>query len=191
MPQSNGLVAAVIAAWPNFRQSTALQLAAPKSEARLLAYIYIASFLGFVASIPEVAALSIETDNTLIQLLFGRLFSALFFAPLFFYLIAGLGHFLLARIGGKGSYYDARLALFWALLVATPLLLVLALVRAFLPLVASFDLHMLISATGFGGFSWIWANCFAEAEKLNHAVPLWIGILAIPVMLTVAIMTNS
>ena len=191
MSEKNGLVAAVFAAWPNFRRSTAEQLDAPKSEARLLAYVYVASFLGFVASIPEVAALAAKTEATLVQLMFGRLFSALFFAPLFFYMIAGISHFLLLRFGGKGTYYDARLALFWALLVATPLLLVLAILRAFLPPVTPVDLPMLISAFGFIGFSWIWANCLAEAETLKRAYVLWAAILALPVMLTVAIMTIS
>ena len=189
MAEKNGLVAAVIAAWPNFRQSIAKQLDAPKSEARLLAYVYIASFLGFVASIPEVAALASRTEATLVQLMFGRLFSALFFAPLFFYMLAGSSHFLLKLFGGKGSYYDARLALFWALLVATPLLLVLSVLRAFLPPLASVDLPMVISTIGFVGFAWIWANCLAEAEALKRAWPLWIVILTLPAVLTVAIMT--
>jgi hypothetical protein len=144
-----------------------------------------------VASIPEVADLAKRTDNTLIQLLFGRLFAALFFAPLFFYMIAGFGHLVLHRLGGKGSYYAARLALFWSLLVATPLLLTLSALRAFLPPFEKVDVQLVVSAIGFAGFSWIWASCLAEAEKLERVWPLWTVIAAIPVVLTVAIMTNS
>jgi hypothetical protein len=46
-----------------------------------------------------------------------RLMALVFIAPLFFYLLAAISHGVARVLGGKGTGFGARLALFWALAV--------------------------------------------------------------------------
>jgi hypothetical protein len=48
------------------------------------------------------------------------LFAWLFVVPLMAYGLAALSHMIARLFGGQGSWYGARLALFWALLASIP-----------------------------------------------------------------------
>ena len=61
----------------------------------------------------------------------GALFAWLFVAPIFLYGVAALSHMIARLFGGQGSFYLARVALFWALLAATPCFLLSGLVTGF------------------------------------------------------------
>lgn len=186
-----GLARAILAAWPDFRGAMAEQLAAPKAESRALSYVYVASILGFIAGLPEVVRQAEISDLPLMGLVIGRLFSALFFAPLFLYGVAAVSHLIAARFGGQGSYYDARLALFWALLVAAPLLLAVAALQAVLAAGPAYGAASYLSLAGFAGFVWIWASCLAQAERFARTWPAALTLAGISVALTVAFMTIS
>ncbi len=184
-----GLAWAIFAAWPDFRGAMASQLAAPKAESRALSYVYVASLIGFIASLPEVARQAETDELPLTALVIGRLFSALFFAPLFLYGVAALSHLVAKRLGGQGSYYDARLALFWALLVAAPLLLAVAILQAVLAAGPAYGAGSVLSLIGFAGFLWIWAACLSEAEGFVRSWVTAAVLAGISVALTVAFMT--
>jgi hypothetical protein len=47
----------------------------------------------------------------------------------FWYLLAALGHLVARALGGKGGYYQGRIALFWALVASSPALLTYGLVQ--------------------------------------------------------------
>lgn len=55
-----------------------------------------------------------------------------FVVPLALYVIAGLTRLIARLIGGKGTWYSARLALFWALLASVPMWLLSGMVAGFI-----------------------------------------------------------
>lgn len=98
--------------------------AGARREARLLAYLMIACGLIFVAQWPRLAREAHLSDAVPLEgLLAGALFAWVFVAPLLFYALGGLlGLILRLAVPGTDGF-DVRLALFWALLVASPLAL--------------------------------------------------------------------
>ena len=78
-----------------------------------------------------------------------------------FYLLAALGHLAARLFGGRGSFFGARIALFWALLAVTPLMLLQGLVAAFIgPGAGLTAIGLLVFAV----FLWFWFSGLAAAE---------------------------
>ncbi|MCW1933716.1 YIP1 family protein [Pararhodobacter zhoushanensis] len=94
-----------------------------RREARILVYLMLACALIFVAQWPRLAR-DAHMDETipLDALLSGALFAWIFIAPLAFYALGGMLSLVL-RIAGPVDAFAVRLGLFWALLVAAPLML--------------------------------------------------------------------
>ncbi|MEO0668004.1 MAG: YIP1 family protein [Pseudomonadota bacterium] len=100
-------------------------------EDRALAYVMGACALFFVAQLPRLAREAHLTGQELDMLMGGSLMAWIFIAPLLFYGIAFIARLVGRVLGGKGSAYGARLALFWALLASSPLLLLHGLTSGF------------------------------------------------------------
>lgn len=80
----------------------------------------------------------------------------------FWYLLAALAHLVARVMGGKGSYFGGRVALFWALVAASPALLTSGLVRGMRGTGGSADL------VGYGAglaFIALWLVMLGEAER--------------------------
>lgn len=106
-------------------------LAGERHEARALAYLLAAVLVIFIAQWPGMSrAAFIEPDVPLSQRMFAAFLAVLAVIPVF-YALAGLSHLAARALGGRGSYFSARLVLFWALLAVTPLMLFQGLVAAF------------------------------------------------------------
>ena len=92
----------------------------------------------------------------------GALFAWLFVMPLVAYALGTLTHVIARMLGGQGSAYAARFALFWALLVASPLWLLSGLVAGFIgegPQLA------LVGAVALGAFLVHWTLNLWTAER--------------------------
>lgn len=99
-------------------------VARDRREARALFYLLLACALVFVAQWPRLAREAHLSDAIPLQgLMAGALFGWLFIAPLFLYGIGALLGLVLrvAQPGADG--FAVRLALFWALLAVSPLVL--------------------------------------------------------------------
>lgn len=109
-------------------------LAMGRREDRALMFLMAACGLIFVAQWPRLARAAQETDRVLSlqQEITYYLLAWLIMWPLIFYGVAALSHLLARLIGGQGSHYTARLALFWALLASTPLALLYGLTAGFI-----------------------------------------------------------
>jgi hypothetical protein len=81
--------------------------------------------------------------------------------PLAFYGLGSLTHLILRPLGGRGSYYTARLALFWTLLASAPAWLFYGLVRGF---VGPGPAQTLVGIGLVLAFVTIWGICLREAE---------------------------
>jgi hypothetical protein len=108
-------------------------LTGPAREDRALIYLMAACLLMFVAQWPLAARLA-ETDPAipLDARIGAALFSWLFLTPLAAYLIAPVPHLAFRAITGRGNWYGARIALFWAMLAAAPLWLLNGLAAGFI-----------------------------------------------------------
>ena len=133
-----------------------------KREDRALAYLMGACLLFFIARMPALARQAHETGQELDMLMGGTLLAWLFIAPLILYLIAGLVRLVARHLGGKGTAYGARLALFWALLASTPLILLHGLVAGFIGPGPGLQI---VGLLWFGVFMWFWISGMLASEK--------------------------
>ena len=98
----------------------------------------------------------------LLQLMTYELFAWITVWPLAFYGLAALSHLIAKAFRGKGTFYTARLALFWSLLASVPLLLLYGLMAGFLGPAAGTHL---VGAAWVVAFLWIWLQSLREAES--------------------------
>ncbi len=130
-------------------------------EDRALVVLMLACALVFVAQWPRLLRLSIESGRELNPLLGGALFGWLFIMPLVLYALGSLSHLGARALGGRASAFQARFALFWALLAASPAWLVWGLVAGFA------GPGLLMQATGalaLGAFLLFWAMGLRAVE---------------------------
>lgn len=141
------------------------KLAGGPREDRLIATLIIACFLNFVAQWPVHArAAALDPSIPLEARLGGALMAWLFIVPLAAYVVAAGTHVIARLVGGKGSWFGARLALFWALLAASPLWLLNGLVGGMIgpgPGLSAVGLVAFFTFAAFWGFG-LWEAEFGE-----------------------------
>lgn len=145
------------------RAVVAEKLAAGQREDRVLAYLMGACVLLFVAQWPVLArdAHLVVDGPPLDARLGGALMGWLMIAPLFFYAFAGIVHLLARIFRGKGTWYTARLGLFWTLLAIAPLMLLNGLVTGFF---GAGPEQSIVGVAVVAGFFWIWINALIVTE---------------------------
>ncbi|MFX0541052.1 YIP1 family protein [Roseovarius sp. S4756] len=130
-------------------------------EDRALAILMAGCIVMFVAQWPRLAREAYLTGQELNPLLGGALLAWAFIAPLILYLIALTSHWIAKLLGGDGTGFGARMALFWALLAASPLVLLHGLVAGF---VGSGAGHTAVGFVWFIAFAMFWISGLREAE---------------------------
>ncbi len=131
-------------------------------EDRALAILIAGCSMVFVAQMPRLAREAHLTGQELNMLLGGALLGWIIIAPLMFYIIAAVSHIVAQIFGGRGEWYGARLALFWALLAASPLLLLQGLVAGFIG--PGTELNI-VGGLWVAVFSWFWISGLRQAER--------------------------
>ena len=125
-------MAAVDDIWRSYRSPRQVvrgHLARTRAEPRLFTLLFSALFVVFVAQWPRLARQQFENpDLPMPGLLLGTAMALAALVP-FVYLLAWLVTQALRLIGGRGDGYGGRLALFWALLAVSPLMLLHGLVQ--------------------------------------------------------------
>lgn len=144
-------------------------LAQGRREDRAIAYLMIACFLIFVAQWPRLSRIDSgfepspwPTDVNFEGMMTYTFYSLVIMVPLLMYAIAALSHIVARALGGKGSWYGARLALFWSLLTTAPLFLLHGLVRGFIGIGLEANI---VGAILLALFTLIWMQCLREAES--------------------------
>ncbi len=130
-------------------------------EDRALAMLMAGCVLAFLSQLPRLSRVAHLTGEDLNPMLGGALFAWLFIAPLMFYLIAALSHLVAKLFKGQGDWFGARLALFWAFLAASPLMLLNGLTAGF---VGPGPALTLVGFVWFMAFLWIWLSSLKIAE---------------------------
>ncbi|MDA3857093.1 MAG: YIP1 family protein [Roseovarius sp.] len=130
-------------------------------EDRALVILVAACGVIFIAQWPRLAREAHLTGQELNPMLGGTLLAWVFIAPLILYTLALISHGIARVLGAKGTAYGARLALFWALLATSPIMLLHGLVAGFIgpgPGLQGVGLIWL------GFFGWFWGAGWLEAE---------------------------
>ena len=107
-------------------------LAAGQREDCAIAILAAAVILIFVAQLPRLSREAFVSGQPVDMLIGGALMGWVCIFPIFAYGLAALSHIVARVFGGKGSWYGARIALFWTLLATGPLWLLNGLVAGFL-----------------------------------------------------------
>ena len=103
------------------RQVVREHLARGVSESRALAFLMIGCGLVFVAQWPRLMRIARVEGDEFARLVAYALLGWMIIWPLVFYAVAGVTHVVSRLMGGQGTGYGARLALFWSWLAAAPL----------------------------------------------------------------------
>lgn len=131
-------------------------------EDRALIFVMAACVITFIAQWPYLARRAHLEDVELNGLLAGSLMAWIIVAPLLLYVLAWFSHVLARLVGGKGSYYSARIALFWAFLATSPLMLLHGLMRGF---IGTGTQEQIIGLVWLGCFLWFWLAGLWQAER--------------------------
>ncbi|MCL3883502.1 YIP1 family protein [Marivita sp. GX14005] len=135
-------------------------------EDRALAILMGACVILFIARWPALARQAYETGEELSMLLGTTLMATVILLPLLFYALAFFAHWVARALRGKGSAFDARLALFWSLLASSPLLLLNGLVAGFIG--PGIELT-LVGTAWLAVFVWFWlAGMVALYRRAGH-----------------------
>ncbi|MGA9254277.1 MAG: YIP1 family protein [Roseobacter sp.] len=137
-------------------------LASGQREERALAYLMAGCLVVFIAQMPRLAREAHITGEDFDMLMGATLMAWVFIAPLVLYCVAALSHLLAKLFKGHGTPYGARLALFWALLASSPLMLLNGLVAGFVG--PGIELQA-VGFLWFAFFIWFWLAGLIAAER--------------------------
>lgn len=152
----------MVASWRRPKDVMRKQLAMGVREDRALMYLMLGCLLIFVAQWPVLSRLAFEDPSIPLQArIGGALFGWLFWAPILLYALAAVTRIIAKLLGGRGTWYTARLALFWSVLASTPAWLLLGLTGGF---VGPGPAQQLVGAILILAFLSIWGICLRVAE---------------------------
>jgi hypothetical protein len=153
----------ILATWQRPRLVFRAKLDAGPRDDRALAILIGACLMLFVAQWPALSrAATLDPSVPLDARIGGALMATLFILPPVLYALAAASHVIARLLGGRGSYYGARLALFWALLCLTPLVLLHGMVAGFL---GAGMQSLAVGLVVFAAFLWLWMTLLVEAER--------------------------
>lgn len=134
-------------------------------EDRALVYLLVACLLVFISTLPRLAREAhIDPSVPLEARIGGALLAWLCIAPLVLYVLAALSHVIAKLFGGRGSWFSARLALFWSLLAVAPVWLLYGLIAGFIGAGAAQNVvGMIVTAC----FAYLWGASLLEAQSAS------------------------
>ncbi|MFV0492708.1 MAG: Yip1 family protein [Pseudorhodobacter sp.] len=118
----------IVASWRHPRQVIRRHLQRPRSEPFAFTLLLTFMIVIFIAQWPQASRASfLQPEVPMTQRLVAAGLALLALIP-FWYLVAAVGQWISRALGGQGDHYRARLALFWALVTISPLMLLQGLV---------------------------------------------------------------
>lgn len=151
----------IVATYKGPGRVVARRLAMGQREDRALAILMAGCFVVFIAQWPRLARQAHLEGQELNMLLGSTLLAWVFIMPLFLYVMAFVVHIVLRGFGGKGSSYGSRLALFWALLASTPVMLFYGMVAGF---IGASTILSLVGILWLGLFVWFWLGALVKVH---------------------------
>ena len=181
-----GLLTAILGSYRDLRGGMVRFLDRRPRDAQLLVLAMLAAFVGVVAGLPAAIEQAQVVDagegSALCAVMSVRLFAGIFMTPLLLFFVAALGRLVAGLAKGKGSFWSARAASIWAVMVALPLLCLNGLLSG-LKIYAPGPLTMSLNTGGdivtALAFIWIWATHIAEVEGFSRVSAVFVCILCI------------
>jgi hypothetical protein len=151
----------LVATWRRPRAILRQHLARGRSEPFALSFLLVFLVLAFVGQWPVAAREAfLAGEPSATPRIVAMAYGVLLLIPVA-YLLAALSHLAARVMGGQGSWYAARIALFWALAAIGPLLLLQGMVGGMIgPGPALTAVTALVGL----GFLWLWLTMLHEAE---------------------------
>lgn len=151
----------LVSTWRAPRAALRRHLARGRSEAFAFTLLLVFLILAFVGQWPVAARDAfLAGEPSAAPRILARALAVLATIPLW-YGLAALSHLVARALGGQGSWYAARIALFWALATVGPLMLLQGLVGG---MIGQGPGLWLVSALVGVGFLWLWLTMLHEAE---------------------------
>ncbi|OYW57500.1 MAG: hypothetical protein B7Z10_11105 [Rhodobacterales bacterium 32-66-7] len=152
----------LLASWRSPRQGLRRHLARGVSEPFAFTLLLVFLILTFIGQWPVAAREAyLAGDPSTAPRILARALAVLATIPLW-YLLAALSRLVARALGGKGSWYAARIALFWALATVSPLMLLQGLVAG---MVGPGPALTLVTTLSGAAFLWLWLTMLHEAER--------------------------
>jgi hypothetical protein len=152
----------LMATWTAPRAALRRHLARGASEPFAFALLLVFLILAFVAQWPLAAREAyLANEPSAAPRILARAYGVLLVIPVAYLLAAG-SRLAGMALGGRGTWYAARIALFWALAAVGPLLLLQGLVAG---MVGPGPGLWVVSALVGLGFLWLWLTMLHEAER--------------------------
>ena len=168
---SGGVLWRMLGAWADLRGSMRVELDRDPSEGRLLFYVMLSGliwFIGRYAVLVSGPLGPVIPQSEFVGRVGLEFVSAIFFRTLAFYALAALAGAIARAAGGSGGWRDTRAALFWAALVAAPVILAATLASLLLTGVPG-HAGAIASMLGAVAFAWAVSQCIAEAHGFTSA----------------------
>ena len=170
----------ILLAYKDFSVSYNLERLKSSDESWILFLSFTGSLILFLANLPYQIAILPSFTNGSLTFYVGLLgFIAVFFMPLFLYLLSTAIFVLLKVFNGRGSFYEVRLAFFWSLNVAGPILIINGLLKGFFFESGKLIYINLVLETFVG---WIIANMMSEAEQFSSKYPIFFTIVLLIIL---------
>lgn len=156
------LVPDILESWRHPARVARRHLSRPASEPFVFTFLFVFLLIAFVAQWPQASRASfLDPSVPMVQRLYAAGLGLLATIPLW-YGLAALSHLAARAMGGRGGWYGARLALFWALACMAPGMLLMGLVLGFIgPGTQASLLGGLIGLA----FLWLWLTMLREVER--------------------------
>jgi Yip1 domain len=152
----------LVTTWRAPRAALRRHLARGVSEPFAFTLLLVFLVLAFVGQWPVAAREAFLADEpSAAPRILARAFAVLASLPLW-YGLAALSHLMARGFGGRGSWYGARIALFWSLATVGPLMLLQGLVAGMI----GPGPGLWLVSVGVGlGFLYLWLTMLHEAER--------------------------
>jgi hypothetical protein len=152
----------LVATWRRPRAVLRQHLARGQSEPFAFSLLLVFLLLAFVGQWPVAAREAhLAGEASALPRILPRAMAVLATIPVW-YALAAASRLVARAMGGQGTWYGARIALFWALAAIGPLMLLQGLVSGMIgPGAALTAVTLLVGA----GFFWLWLTLLHEAER--------------------------
>jgi len=149
-----------------FRYKTVIQSKfRSTSEGQAFAYLLLGCILHFCGRIPWLynQAQHLHSEIPIVGNLTANFFGTAILAPFLFYLLGAVSRLVLRLMGWKVSWLNARVSLFWAILITFPLSFLNGIVWA---VTQSESIHFIFQIIILGAFLGFWFKALYIARKL-------------------------
>ncbi|MEF3047710.1 YIP1 family protein [Pseudotabrizicola sp. L79] len=151
----------IVASWRNPRASVRRHLARGVSEPFAFTLLMVFLVVAFVGQWPQASREAfLAGEPSAAPRILARAFAVLATLP-FWYILAAVSRLTARLMGGQGSWYSARISLFWALATVSPLMLLQGLVAGMIGQGAAYGATTLLVGVA---FFYLWLSMLYETE---------------------------